>query len=96
MTYVNAELESTTLEIEIDASEIVAEAECEIETIVDDVISSNDLISREQAVVGAIPPGATRPGQRTTNRRTHSQERKQPRCETQHSSGQTVRSSRSR
>ena len=49
MTYVNAELESTTLEIEIDASEIVAEAECEIETIVDDVISSNDLISREQA-----------------------------------------------
>ena len=48
MTYVNAELESTTLEIEIDASEIVAEAECEIETIVDDVISSNDLISREQ------------------------------------------------
>tara|TARA_R100000234_G_scaffold33319_1_gene19608 strand:- start:5513 stop:5728 length:216 start_codon:yes stop_codon:yes gene_type:complete len=48
MTYVNAELESTTLEIEIDASEIVAEAECEIETIVDDVINSNDLISREQ------------------------------------------------
>ena len=49
MTSVNAELESTTLEIEIDASEIVAEAECEIETLVDDVISSNDLISREQA-----------------------------------------------
>ena len=49
MTYVNAELESTTLEIEIDASDIVAEAEHEIEMIVDDVVSSNDLISREQA-----------------------------------------------
>jgi len=49
MTYMNAELEHTTLQVEIDASEIMSECEPEVEAIVDDVISNNDLISREQA-----------------------------------------------
>jgi hypothetical protein len=47
MTFINAELESTTLEIEIDACEIVQDAACEIEEIVDDTIDSKDLVSRD-------------------------------------------------
>jgi hypothetical protein len=47
MTYVTAELEQTTLEIEIDASEIVQEASCDIEEIVDDVIDTKDYVSRD-------------------------------------------------
>ena len=47
MTYVNAELEQTTLEIEIDASEIVQDASCEIEEIVDDVIETKGYVPIE-------------------------------------------------
>jgi hypothetical protein len=47
MTYVTAELEQTTLEIEIDASEIVQEASCDIEEMIDDVIDTKDYVSRD-------------------------------------------------
>tara|TARA_R100000458_G_scaffold57194_1_gene63008 strand:+ start:765 stop:980 length:216 start_codon:yes stop_codon:yes gene_type:complete len=47
MTYFNAELEQTTLEVEIDAREIVQDAECEIEEMIDGVIDSRGCISRE-------------------------------------------------
>ena len=46
MTYVTAELEQTTLEIEIDASEIVQDA-CEIEEIVDDAIETKGYVPLE-------------------------------------------------
>ena len=47
MTFFNAELEQTTLEVEIDAREIVQDAECEIEEMIDGVIDSRGCISRE-------------------------------------------------
>ena len=47
MTYFNAELEQTTLEVEIDAREIVQDAECEIEEMIDGVIDSRGCISRD-------------------------------------------------
>ena len=47
MTYVNAQLEEATLEIELDACEIVQDAASEIEEIVDDAIDAKDFVSRD-------------------------------------------------
>ena len=47
MTYFTAELEATTIEVDIDASEIVEEASCDIEEMIDGVIDSRGCMSRD-------------------------------------------------
>ena len=48
MTYVTAELEQTTIEIEINSDEIVQDASSDIEEIMDDVLDTKDYMSRDE------------------------------------------------